>query len=86
MSEQTLAALEEALAAHLQDTYENDHILTDWVMAYATIGEHDDCGHTCHGGGTLISMNCSPMAALGLAQTAVRGVDETLYGDDDDDL
>lgn len=78
MSDQSLQAIQDAIAAHVAE--KNPGILIDWVIGYALIKEGDRFLQS------YISAPAStPSGAYGLASLTVDNIAMDLLGNDDDD-
>lgn len=77
MSAETLAALDDAIRAHVRDLQDDGEVVVSWVIAAATRTYE-------HGGAVLIAASDDSMPqweARGILSTALRSVDRA---EDDD--
>lgn len=78
MSKQTLEALDAAIRAHAKDADEDDSMVIDWVIGYATI-DHDEC----FGVSYATPPASTPHATVGLIDLTNQLVITDISGDGD---
>ena len=78
MSEQSIRAIQDAIAKHV--TEENPGLLIDWIIGYSTINDDNGFRHSY-----ITAPASTPAGSYGLASLTVDNIATDLLGNDDKD-
>lgn len=81
MTAATLAAVENAVRAHLA-TIREDAVLTDWFLSFGSIRHDPESGDGISYGTHYVASDTSPQGALGIAHVGVGNLARDLLGPD----